>query len=132
MEKAIRTPKALVLGMPCAKFEVLKIYTERDITIKGIYLAFIHKKSAFMRARIGVLRQNYQRAEIIQPQTHGLWLPLVVCGCVNCIPLCANGNHGRPPLRIVNHTEHEVYLATPTEALVSRPPRFLLSNYHRP
>ena len=98
MEKAIRTPKALVLGMPCAKFEVLKIYTERDITKKRHISRVYSQEECVHACTYRRVTQNYQRAEIIQPQTHGLWLPLVVCGCVNCIPLCANGNHGRPPL----------------------------------
>ena len=75
MEKAIRTPKALVLGMPCAKFEVLKIYTERDITKKGIYLAFIHKKSASMRARIGVLRRIISAQKLYNHKRMGYGFP---------------------------------------------------------
>ena len=39
MEKGIRTPIALVLGMPCAKFELLKIHIERAITKKGMSMA---------------------------------------------------------------------------------------------
>ena len=36
MEKGIRTPIALTIGVPCAKFELLRIHTERDITKKGM------------------------------------------------------------------------------------------------
>ena len=35
MEKAIRTSRALALNMPCAKYELLNIYTARDIAKKG-------------------------------------------------------------------------------------------------
>ena len=78
MEKAIRTPRALVLGMPSAKFEVLKIYTKRD---NNRYIACVEECIRVYTYRH--VAQNYQSAEIIQPQTHGLWLPLVVCGCVS-------------------------------------------------
>ena len=40
MEKGIRTPIALVLSMPCAKFGVLKIHTERDDAKKGTSKAY--------------------------------------------------------------------------------------------
>ena len=61
MEKGIRTPTALTIGVPCAKFELLRIHTERDITKKvcqrddafavalhgiQLYLAFIYKSAS--------------------------------------------------------------------------------------
>ena len=92
MEKAIRRPIALVLSMPCTKFGLLKIHTERDDAKKGIYLAFTYKNASVCTRTYRHVAQNYQLADKILPQTHALRLPLVVCGCTRALQiafLCA-------------------------------------------